>query len=313
MSERRAELLLALTTVFWSGTFVFTKVALQECDPIFFVTVRFFLATLATAALWWRYCIRIDSRTFRDGMILGALYGAGFVVQTFGLQYTTISKSAFITGMVVVFIPGADWLVRRQRPRLMHLAAVALAGIGLLLLTHPEWDHLNEGDVLTIFGALFWSFYIAFLDKSSSRPTDIPKRTEQLVFVQFLTTLALGLFVHLLTSLIHTSGLRPQNDAPMRMELSSAVVIALLYTALFGSLASTTIQTKVQRFVAPVKAGIIFTLEPIFATVIAYFTHDERLSMLEICGAALMLGAVIFADMIHKGDTEIETQELAKE
>ncbi len=294
MTERRAEYLLALTTIFWSGTFVFTKYALVDGDALSFVLLRFLIASIAAALLWWRAVSRIDLHSLRDGTILGLLFGAGFYLQTWGLQYTTISKSAFITGMVVLFVPAADWLVRGVRVSMIHGIAVVFAAIGLLLLTHPEMSNINQGDLLTLCSSVLWAFYISYLDKSSTRHQDRMHFSEQLVFVQFASTVVLGLFLWLGVRAL--SGTFPTALAAMHWNWSSALVIALLYTAIFGSLASTYLQTKVQRFVPPVKAGIIFTLEPIFASAIAYFTHDERMTFQELCGASLMIASIIFAD-----------------
>ena len=294
MSERRAELLLALTTVFWSGTFVFTKIALSSCDPLLFVVFRFLLATAVAVLLWWRHLASMSKTSLRDGSILGLLYGAGFYLQTWGLQYTTISKSAFITGMVVLFVPGADWLVRGVKVSRIHGIAVLFASVGLAMLTHPEANNINVGDVLTLGGSILWSFYISFLDKTSTRHQDLPYYSEHLVIAQFAMTVLSGSVVMAMRS---AGVLQLSSDlAPGAWQWTNEIIVAILYTALLGSLASTYLQTKVQRFVAPVKAGIIFTLEPIFASAIAYFSHHERLSTLELSGAGLMIGSIIFAD-----------------
>ncbi len=292
MTERKAEAILALTTVFWSGTFVFSKIALESCDALSFVILRFLVASGLAALLWHRRLLSMQRRTIVDGSILGALYGAGFYLQTGGLQYTTISKSAFITGMVVIFVPGADRLIRGTRMTRIHGIAVLGASVGLLLLTHPEAQQINVGDVMTLGGAILWSFYISFLDRASTRSQHVHSYTEHLVIVQFAMTVLLGMVV----AMVLNAGGEWSLQRAIDTNWTSWLIVSVAYTAVLGSLASTYLQTKVQRFVPPVKAGIIFTLEPIFASIIAYFTHHERLSIMELSGAALMIGAIIFAD-----------------
>ena len=295
ISERRAEVYLLLTTVFWSGTFVFTKFALDNTDPVFFVTLRFALAALLCLALWYKKLRTLEHDAMQAGVILGAFYGIGFFFQTWGLQYTTISKSAFITGMVVVFIPATNYILQRKKVEFVHTLALIIAIAGMYFLTNPDLGALNYGDVMTLCASILWSFYIPYLDKVSTVHATRENFTEQLVTIQFTTTLLLGILVHIVVysfSLQNTFQL-----GLLRVSPDATLYVSLIYTALIGSIASTTIQTKYQRYVPPVKAGIIFALEPIFASAIAYFTNNERLNNQEFIGAGLMIVAVVFADV----------------
>ena len=301
--ERKAELYLILTTVFWAGTFVFTKNALLSCDPFLFVGIRFAFAVAIALMLWIGMFRNWSTRIARDGVVMGVCYGLGFVFQTWGLQYTTISKSAFITGMVVVFVPAVDRFIRKAKINTVQMLTVAIATIGLVLLTRPDAGAVNIGDAMTLAGSVMWAICISYLDKSSHARGDHPYYMPILVFVQFLVTSTIGFAFYEILS-------KPQHEhAPLIVSSvadyspttwSFTVIIALLYTAIFGSFASTTLQTKYQRYVSPVKAGVIFTLEPVIASFIAYFTHGERLGSQELFGAALMIVAVILGDVLKE-------------
>lgn len=305
VSERAAEWILVLTTLFWAGTFVFTKTALTTCDPFLFVGIRFVIAVLICVGLWSALFRHWNAEIARDGFLIGVCYGLGFVFQTWGLQYTTISKSAFITGMVVVFVPAVDWFVRGVGVTRVQLLTVIVATIGLVLLTNPDGGTANIGDAMTLVGSVMWAVCISYLDKSSNRLGEKPYYMPVLVFVQFAVTGAMGLGAYALGI---SSGLAEGSGAATTQAIttinpltwSAPVIIALAYTAVFGSFASTTLQTKYQRYVSPVKAGVIFTLEPVIASFIAYFTHAERLGARELSGAGLMIGAVILGDVLKE-------------
>jgi drug/metabolite transporter (DMT)-like permease len=284
VSERTAEWILVLTTVFWAGTFVFTKTALQNCDPFLFVGIRFAIAVGICVILWPGMFRVWDAAIARDGALIGVCYGFGFVFQTWGLQYTTISKSAFITGMVVVFVPAVDWFIRKVRVTGVQVLTVVVATVGLILLTNPDGGVLNIGDGMTLAGSLMWAICISSL-------------------VQFAVTCVLGLgaygFVMYFSLNSQLAEYALQGTTTLNPTTwSIAVIIALLYTSIFGSFASTTLQTRFQRFVSPVKAGVIFTLEPVIASFIAYFTHAERMGARELSGAILMIGAVVLGDIL---------------
>jgi drug/metabolite transporter (DMT)-like permease len=303
VSERTAEWILVLTTVFWAGTFVFTKTALQNCDPFLFVGIRFAIAVGICVILWPGMFRVWDAAIARDGALIGICYGLGFVFQTWGLQYTTISKSAFITGMVVVFVPAVDWFIRKVRVTGVQVLTVVVATVGLILLTNPDGGVLNIGDGMTLAGSLMWAICISYLDKSSNAMGSRPMYMPILVLVQFAVTCVLGLGAY---GFVMSYGLNSQlaeyalqgTTTLNPTTWSIAVIIALLYTSIFGSFASTTLQTRFQRFVSPVKAGVIFTLEPVIASFIAYFTHAERMGARQLSGAILMIGAVVLGDIL---------------
>lgn len=308
ITERKAEWILVLTTVFWAGTFVFTKTALATCDPFLFVGIRFVLAVLICLMLWSAMFRQWDRAIARDGMLIGVCYGLGFVFQTWGLQYTSISKSAFITGMVVVFVPAVDRFIRGARITRVQLLTVTVATIGLVLLTNPEGGKVNVGDAMTLIGSVMWAICISYLDKSSNRYGERPFYMPILVVVQFAVTSVLGLGAYAagISSGLESGSVDATNQALTTVNPATwtlPVIVALAYTAVFGSFASTTLQTKYQRFVSPVKAGVIFTLEPVIASFIAYFTHAERMGTREFSGAVLMIGAVILGDVLKEKRT----------
>lgn len=296
ISERRVALLLAFVTLLWAGTFIATKAALLVSDPIYFITVRFTLATLTAMAVWYKHLPGINRRTLFQGTIQGLFYGTGFFFQTWGLQYTTVSKSAFITGMTVIFVPFAHWLLQRKTVESMQLLGVALAASGLFFMTDPDAANgVNQGDLATLCGAFFWAFYIAYLDKISGQDTIDSAYSARLVIIQFAITGLYGLLLHGIL-LLGTSS-TGVHLGQMRMEWTSDVFVALVYTALLGSLLATYMQTRYQQYVSPVKAGIIFTLEPVFAAVLALiFTTERGMTQRELIGAGLMLFAVLTAD-----------------
>ena len=104
MSKRTlAELLLLLTTFIWGSTFVIVKGALEDASPLPFMSLRFTLAGLLL--LWVLARGRVDPRACVPSLVLGVFLFGGYVFQTWGLLYTSPSKSAFITGFSVILVP----------------------------------------------------------------------------------------------------------------------------------------------------------------------------------------------------------------
>ena len=64
------------------------------------------------------------------------------------------------------------------------------------------------------------------------------------------------------------------------------------------ALFTTWAQTRYQQFTHPVRAGIIFSMEPIFASLIAWAALSEEWSLRQGAGAVLLLGAIIIPDVL---------------
>src|SRR5215470_9389974 len=154
----RADAALAGNTVIWGSTFVLVQAALKDISPILFLTIRFCIATFALALLFRR---RIRFAPTRGGLIAGGCLFAGYLFQTVGLQFTTASKSAFITGLAIPLVPLLTSLVYLSRPRLFELAGAfcAAAGMGLMTLQSNTLA-MGRGDLLTFFCAVAFAAHI---------------------------------------------------------------------------------------------------------------------------------------------------------
>ncbi|MBL7976642.1 MAG: DMT family transporter [Candidatus Kapabacteria bacterium] len=288
--SRKAELILISVTLLWSATFLFMKNAFLCCDPITFVEIRFAIAFVLALAFWYKSLKTLNPTSVKDGLILGLTYSVGFYLQSWGLDHTTISKSAFITGTVVVFVPFAHWLIHRERIKLMHIVSVIVTMIGLWVFTEPERGELTIGDITTLCSSMIWAYYVAYLDWASNKTEQTNEYFHQLVILQFAVTILIGGMVQLVW---FSGGMY----AP-HLTLSEDVIVGLLYSGIAASLVATYLQTTYQRFVTPVKAGLLFVLEPVFAALLAWMFKNEMLSLRELCGGVIMLSAIFITDIV---------------
>ena len=163
----RADAALAGNTLIWGSTFVLVQAALRDISPILFLAIRFSIAAAALALLFRG---RARYRPTRGGLIAGGCLFAGYLFQTVGLQFTTASKSAFITGLAIPLVPLLTSLVYLSRPRIFELAGVlcATAGMGLMTLQGDSL-RIGKGDLLTFFCAVAFAAHIITLGHYSGR------------------------------------------------------------------------------------------------------------------------------------------------
>ncbi len=276
--QTRGEFVLFCTTFIWGGTFAFTKVALADVTPSLFVGIRYTIATIAVILLAPRSLRLMRGAALRKGIVLGLLIGGGMVLQTYGLGLTTASKSAFITGMMVVFTPLAQLFIERRAPRYGNIAGIVIVSAGLYFLTSPSGAGFNLGDGLTLAAALLYGIYIVYLDVYSKTEELYP-----LVLGQIVVT---GLIAWLVVPFEHP-----------HIVWSGLVISALLYMAILATVVTSFLQTKYQKETTPTRAAIIFTLEPLWSAIIAYFVLGEILGMLGALGGILIIGGILVSEL----------------
>jgi drug/metabolite transporter (DMT)-like permease len=275
-----ADLALTLIMAIWGSSFAVLRGLMdgEAASPLALVAVRMALASallLAALALFRRADLRaLRGALLRDGIFCGALLGAGFLLQTEGLQRTTASRSGFLTGLLVVLVPLLEFLVFRKRPPLPALLGVLIAFAGLTALSAP-WADVSHatllGDWLTVGCALIFAAHILALGRLAPKHPVLP-----MLLLQLATTCALAAAAGPLVEAQHFS------QAPR-------LWLAMLYLALFATLLAFGIQTWAQKKMPPVRVALISSLEPVFAALWAALLLGERLSGHEIVGGALIV------------------------
>jgi drug/metabolite transporter (DMT)-like permease len=282
-SKTRAELALLGATIIWGGTFPIVKIGMNYVSPILLVAIRFVVATLFLSVFFSRRIFPIPKASVFKGAVLSLFLFFGFVAQNIGLTITTASKSAFITGMMVVFVPLLQFIIERRLPKVGNMVGVVIVALGLWFLTTPVGAGLNAGDALTLVCSVLFGVYIVYLDVISKEMTPL-----QLVYLQMAWTAA---FAVLWTLAIETPA----------FQWSGEGMAALVYLTLFATLLTTFVQTRFQKDTTPTRAVVIFSVEPVVAAVCAALLLGEQLGALGILGGALIICGVLvseLADMI---------------
>lgn len=271
--------LLAMTAV-WGLTFVTVKDALADADPFTWLALRFLIGAGALTLIARRSAGKVD---LKAGLVLGVLLWLGFTLQTVGLQYSTPSRSAFITGMFVVLTPLASTVIFRRLPRPPSLAGVALAFAGTYWLTGAGTDAAPDrralwGDLLTFGCALAYAVHLSLTEKYAKGSAAAPLVAAQLWVVCGLSALAIPF------------GARHLDPTP-------GLVVALVFTGVLASAVGFTAQTWAQARTTAVRAALVIATEPLFATAYSVIGGRETLGAREVAGGALILLGVLVAEV----------------
>jgi drug/metabolite transporter (DMT)-like permease len=220
----------------------------------------------------------------RASLLRGAFAGiflfGGYVLQTAGLRYTSASKAGFLTGLYVPLVPIIGGLVNQKLPQISELAGIAIASVGMFLLTvQKDILSIGRGDLLVAACAVAYAI-------------------QMLVLGRFAPVSNLGLFT---VAQIATGAIIGAATfwwvEPVRIAWSANVWIALAVTSLLATALAFTIQTWAQRWTSATRAALIFATEPVFAWLTSYLLTGELLSHRAVVGAALILGGIVMVEL----------------
>ncbi|MBA2504151.1 MAG: DMT family transporter [Pyrinomonadaceae bacterium] len=305
-----ADVALLATTVIWGSTFVVAKDILERWPPIAYLTFRFLLAAVVLIVLFPKLLAAARSKQWRAGVTLGLLIGTGFTLQAAGQIYTTPSKSAFITGLTTPLVPFVAFVLLRVRPNIENLLGVLLASVGgaLMLAPQGEGNGLLEGDLLTLASTGLFATHVV-LTSYYGRRFD----PRQLTVLQIGTAAALFISawsgIHLCASLVDEGSL-PQAVVRETVPLvwSARVVWQLVYLALVATVVTFLVWTWGQARMSATHAAIIFSLEPVFATLFAVAVRgwNEWIGARGALGGLLIFAGLIVSELRWSGRARAE-------
>ncbi|BAU41618.1 DMT family transporter [Leptolyngbya sp. O-77] len=282
--------ILVLSNVIWGSTFPLIKTSLGTLSPSVLVMARFVVGAIALSpvvAMRLRSVSRADeaaappSRLSQglvlDGIGVSVIMFGAFLTQAIGLETAPASRAAFITSLNVILVPiFARLLGRKISIRVAIAAVLALAGVGLL-----SWEggSLGVGDLWVLGCAACWAVYILRVERIVQRYSATALTMVQLVAIALLSLLWAAPHIALQTAAL----------------IASAAVV--LYLGLFATALTTWTQASAQRHLSATEAAILYTLEPVFASLFAFWWLGERWGLRGWLGGGVILAATLLSQL----------------
>jgi drug/metabolite transporter (DMT)-like permease len=271
------------TAAVWGGSFVLMKDAIVQQDVYSFLSTRFVLAALLMIAYRPTFFRGLSSRFIKQGVLAGVLLSGGYIFQTLGLAKTTVSNTGFITGMYLVFTPLISLIILKRKVLLVQWFAVAIAMIGLILISYNGIS-IGTGEILVLISALAFGAHFVALGEWSNG-----KNTYALTLIQILTVSAIA------TVCAFING--------FEVPPSASVWQAIAFTAVFATFLAFLVQTKAQSVMSATVASVLLAMETPFAVVLGVLILNDPLTLRIIVGGSLVMiamGVVIWSDKEKK-------------
>lgn len=273
-------LLLVLGTAFWGISFSLVKAGVEQGSPFVFLTYKFALAAGVLAIIFAGRMRKLNRQALFAGIAMGVPLLFGNVFQTIGLQQTSVTNSAFITGLDVLLIPLFKWGIFHKpvRGRIWLCCLIALGG--LYLIVGQNGLSLNVGDVWTMACAVFFASYVLTVGYFANRH-------------DAMQSVIVALAICSLGCLIGGVFDARADWVPTASEFWQGIVFASLFATAFMY----AVQSAAQRVLPEEKVALTYLCEPVFAAAAGVVLLGEVLTLQTIFGAGLILFALVLAEV----------------
>ena len=274
------KLALLATAVIWGSSFVVFKNTLNSIGTLWVLAIRFSIAALIMGCVSFRTIRRASRRCLRGGVLMGAALACAYIVQTYGLVYTTPGKNAFLTSTYCVLTPFFSWAVYRRRPELSHLIAAVLcvAGIGFVSLSEGFTD-VNRGDVLTVACGVFYAVQILLTERFRDSGDAATLSAVQFAAAAVICWVGALLF----------------EKAPAA--ISRETWLSIAYLSVMCTAVCFYLQVWGIRYTPAPTAAMIMTLEAVFGVLISILFYHEIVTAKIAFGFVLIFAAVLISEL----------------
>jgi drug/metabolite transporter (DMT)-like permease len=289
MRRWHADLLLLCAAAIWGLAFVFQKSAMEHVGAFTFIAARGVLAALTLAPLAWLEWRRAAgtssiappgvSTLVRAGAIGGVFFFLGAALQQQGLVTATVTNTGFLTALYVVVTPFLVWFFEGRGPGLFVWIAVGLSFVGTWLLGGGTLVGFTTGDLLVAISAVFWASHVIATGRAGRLRLPVG-----FTAIQFATVAVLGAVGMVAFETVSLDGL-----------IAAAPDIA--YVGLLSSALTFTLLTVALQYAPAAEVAVIVSTETLFAALAAYLLLGERLTVLGMVGAALILAATLLVQL----------------
>lgn len=296
-NKLRGTLSLLIATVIWGSAFIAQSVGMDYIGPFTFQTMRSVLAvpfliiiiflierSPANTLRKW-----LDPKLWKAGLPCGIALFIAAGLQQLGIVHTSAGKAGFITAMYIVLVPILGIFLRKKPPFTAWIS-VALAVVGLYLLSCVGVTQVNIGDLYLLGCALGYAVQITLVDHLGSEVDGLRLNCVQSLFC--------GIF----------SGVVMLVTEEPNLGNIIACWIPLVYAGIFSLGIAFSLQIIGQKHLEPTPAALIMSLESVFAVLFGWLLLHERLSNAELWGCVLVFGAVILSQIPVKKTSAVSSQ-----
>lgn len=284
-----AKIALLIVAILWGSSLTVVKQASAVFNPNFILAVRFSLACLVLAIIFWSKLKEATRGDWINGLKIGFFLFLAYTSQTLGVTFTDPGRSAFLSASYCVIVPFLSWFVLKDRPDRYNVMAAILAVVGIYFVSMAGspgggsvFDQGREailGDGLALLSGLLFASHIVAVTKYSKGKDPILMTIMQFASAGVLSWVATLIFED-------NSG----------MVITQSALLELLYLAIMCTAVALLLQNMGQKHTDESSAAIILGLESVFGVAIPVMLGMEKLTQFTLIGFTLIFAAIIISE-----------------
>ena len=284
-------------TFIWGTTFIAQDTGMDKIGPLTFNATRFFVGFLSIIP----FALLIEKKKiFKEinnnkKLFLKLLFWIGLFLflgtffQQAALLYTDVANAAFFTIFYVPMVPIILFFIYSKSIHWSIWPSVIFCVFGVYLLSDFSDATIRLGDGLVILCALFWALHIIFIG-NFAKSFNLP------LFFGALQALVVSFFSFIFAIFFETITIANIFNES----------ISIIYAGVLSGGIAFTLQIYAQKNISPAPAGIIFSLEGVFATIAAWIILNQILGLNNIIGCFLILCGVLFSQLLPLYDSKVK-------
>ncbi len=280
----QADMMILFVSLAWGFSYLAVDISLVEVSPFTLNTFRFGGAFFIAAILGFKRIRRTNKKTILYSLAIGFVLFLVYIGCTYGVMYTSLSNAGFLCGLSVITTPIIAYFFKGQKQDKKFIVALIMSLVGMAFLTLKEGLTISWGDSLCIMTAITYGIHLNLTETAVQQEDVDPFQIG--VFQLGFT----GLF-----SLLLSVGL-----GEFSFPTTPRVMGWMLFLTVFGTGCAFIFQSIAQKYTTASHAGVIFSLEPVFAGLVAYFYAGEVLSLQGYIGAVILIMSIFVMEIDFK-------------
>ena len=267
------------TAFIWGTSFVVLKSTLDSMGVFWVLALRFTISASLMAVFAGKKLKQMSKPVVKASILMGLCLGVAYIVQTFGLKYTTPGKNAFLTTTYCVLVPFLSWAIYKKKPQLSHVVAgiLCISGIGFVSLSGSDGG-INIGDVLTLICGIFYALQIIIMDRYLTEGDAM-----DVSVMQF----AAGAVLCWVFALIFEN--RPT-------VVPSSAWFSILYLSVMCTGVCFYLQAWGMQYTSATTSAVIMCFEAVFGALTSIIFYHEQITVKLLCGFALIFFSVVISE-----------------
>ena len=284
-------------TFIWGTTFIAQDTGMDKIGPLTFNATRFFVGFLSIMPIALLIEKKKISKEINNNKKLffkllfwiGLFLFLGTFLQQTALLYTDVANAAFFTIFYVPMVPIILFFIYSKSIHWSIWPSVLFCLFGVYLLSDFSDATIRLGDGLVILCALFWALHIIFIG-------NFIKNFNLPLFFGALQALIVSFFSFIFAIFFET------------ITISNILneSISIIYAGVLSGGIAFTLQIYAQKNISPAPAGIIFSLEGVFATIAAWIILNQILDVNNIIGCFLIICGVLFSQLLPSYESKVK-------